>query len=187
MSTKHHNWKLLRSSTVFNSKYLAVRHDVFRRPDGRTHNHTVVVSGQVVAVLALTGNQEVVLVKQFRPAVRKYTLDLPGGGVDRKETPATAARRELREETGYRAGQMTLLAKYYSDSGRSDQVRFVYLARHLVPGQAAKNAHEMVRIKRIPLNKLIHHNNISENTLLTTLLLYQNKYGRHSSPRAQGS
>ncbi len=176
MSTKRHNWKLMRSATAYRSNYLAVRRDVFRKSDGRTHNHTVVVGGRVVAVLALTEQRKVLLVEQFRPAVRRYTLDLPGGGIGRNESPLAAARRELREETGYHARQMTLLAKYFSDSGRSDQIRYLYLARSLVPGVRIDDPRETVRVRHVPFAQLARRKNINENTLLTAILLYQRNH-----------
>ena len=70
------------------------------------------------AVLALTDDQEVLIVRQYRPAVERYTLELPSGLVDAGETPAEAARRELLEETGYEADVVENLGPMLPDTGR---------------------------------------------------------------------
>ena len=70
------------------------------------------------AVIALTLEQRVVLVRQYRPAVERYTLELPSGIVDPGETPAESARRELLEETGYEAHELEVLGPMFPDTGR---------------------------------------------------------------------
>jgi ADP-ribose pyrophosphatase len=70
------------------------------------------------ATVALTEDRRFVLVRQFRPAVEKETLELPSGLVDRGESPAEAARRELFEETGYEAERMEVLGPLLPDTGR---------------------------------------------------------------------
>jgi ADP-ribose pyrophosphatase len=70
------------------------------------------------AVLALTDDGRVPLVRQFRPAVEQWTLELPSGLVDEGETPEQAIRRELREETGCEAEEFVHLGRFHLDSGR---------------------------------------------------------------------
>jgi ADP-ribose diphosphatase len=70
------------------------------------------------AVIAVTGDQRVVLVRQYRPAVERYTLELPSGIVDPGETPERTAGRELLEETGYLADEIEILGPLYPDNGR---------------------------------------------------------------------
>jgi ADP-ribose pyrophosphatase len=69
-------------------------------------------------VVAITGQQRVVIVRQYRPAVERYTLELPSGLVDAGETPAEAAARELIEETGYAAPSVEVLGPLDPDTGR---------------------------------------------------------------------
>ncbi len=68
---------------------------------GLSHRFSVLEAADWVNVVALTPDQEVVLVRQFRHGIRDFTLEIPGGMVDAGETPAQAASRELREESGY--------------------------------------------------------------------------------------
>jgi ADP-ribose pyrophosphatase len=70
------------------------------------------------AILALTTNQQVLCVRQYRPAVERYTLELPSGIIDPGETPEQSARRELIEETGYEADSLQVLGPTYPDTGR---------------------------------------------------------------------
>jgi 8-oxo-dGTP pyrophosphatase MutT (NUDIX family) len=70
------------------------------------------------AVVAFTQDQRVLLVRQYRPAVERYTLELPSGLVDAGETPAEAAGRELLEETGHAASEIEVLGPLFSDAGR---------------------------------------------------------------------
>jgi 8-oxo-dGTP pyrophosphatase MutT (NUDIX family) len=70
------------------------------------------------AVVALTQDQRVLIVRQYRPAVEHDTLELPSGLVDPGETPVETARRELLEETGYEAGEMAVLGAMEPDVGR---------------------------------------------------------------------
>jgi len=70
------------------------------------------------AVVALTEDQRVLAVRQYRPAVERHTIELPSGVVDPGETPAEAARRELLEETGYEEAEVEVLGSMEPDTGR---------------------------------------------------------------------
>ena len=70
------------------------------------------------AVIAITPERRVLAVRQYRPALERYTVELPSGLVDGDENPETAARRELLEETGYEAGEMQALGAMTPDNGR---------------------------------------------------------------------
>ena len=90
-----------------------------------------------VSVVALTEKAELLLVRQYRPAVEKYTLELPCGNVEGKETPEEAARRELVEETGYEARSMELLHCYWPDTGRLSNRMWSYFASGVSPHPSA--------------------------------------------------
>lgn len=91
-----------------------------------------------VAVLALTAQHQAVLVRQFRPAVERYTLELPSGTLEADETPEQCACRELTEETGFHAEQLELLGTLLSDSGRHENRQWCYLARAVAPLNTAR-------------------------------------------------
>ena len=86
-----------------------------------------------VSILALTERQEVLLVRQYRPAVESYTLELPSGHVEEGETPMEAARREFTEETGYQAANVELLGCLLPDTGRLSNRMWCYFASGATP------------------------------------------------------
>jgi ADP-ribose pyrophosphatase len=74
-----------------------------------------------VSILAFTKEKNYLLVKQYRPAINKFTLEIPGGLVDRGESPLKAAKRELKEETGYVVKDINYLGSFFADVGRLEK------------------------------------------------------------------
>ena len=87
-----------------------------------------VQTGVYTAVVAVTEDGHIPLVRQFRPAVEQRVLELPSGAVDAGEDPEEAARRELLEETGCEAGELTLLGRLHVDSGRLETQQWAFFA-----------------------------------------------------------
>ena len=85
----------------------------------------------IVAIVPVTDNNEVLLVKQYRPPVQRYVIEFPAGLNDRGDTLEGAAQRELLEETGYAAGEMVFLAEGPLSSGASDEIITAFLAKGL--------------------------------------------------------
>jgi ADP-ribose pyrophosphatase len=85
------------------------------------------------AVVALTEDRRMLAVRQYRPAVERFTIELPSGIVDAGETPAETARRELVEETGYQAGEMEALGPMLPDAGRLGTRVWFFLAEGIRP------------------------------------------------------
>lgn len=94
------------------------------------HDYEVVRHPGAAAVLAVTPQDDVLLVRQFRPAVRRALVEIPAGLLDvRDEDALTCAARELFEETGYRHASIELLGGIYTSAGFTDEYIHLFLAR----------------------------------------------------------
>ncbi len=123
--------KLLTAEPVFESRWMSLIAKQYA--DSPQDPYYVVQTSDYVAVLAVTTEQDIILVKQYRPAVEQVTLEFPSGHVDLNESPEKAAVRELREETGYEAPRMELLGVLYPDTGRLGNRMHCYFAAGAVP------------------------------------------------------
>jgi ADP-ribose pyrophosphatase len=102
---------------------------VAKNVEGSSGPHYSLQTKDYVSVVAVTEDGRFLLVRQFRPAVDRMTLELPSGHVEPGETPEQAARKELLEETGYRAETFTLLGNLSPDTGRLGNRMWCFFAR----------------------------------------------------------
>jgi len=108
---------------------------VARTWEGSEQPYYVLEQVDFVGILTFTSDNKVVLVKQYRPAVQDFTLELPGGHVDPGETPELAAKRELLEETGFESSDFSLLGRLSPDVGRQANSLWCYLAVNATPAK----------------------------------------------------
>lgn len=101
MDNSIQEWKELSREMAFQKYSRKIEKVLFQFPNGKESDFYIKKEGPAVAVLALTKNNEVVLARQFRPGPKMILNELPGGYIDRQETPEEAGLRELKEETGY--------------------------------------------------------------------------------------
>ncbi len=142
------------TETLYETRWLKLQRDghwdFVRRPD----------ADHAVGILALTEAGEVVLVEQYRIPVQRRVIELPAGIVGdepehRGEPLAETARRELLEETGYRAGEMAALMSSPTSAGMTAEVTHLFLARGLEKvGEGGGVGNEEIEIHHVPLPEL---------------------------------
>jgi ADP-ribose diphosphatase len=120
--------------------------DVERR-DGKD----LVVHAPGVGIVAVDGDEQVVLVRQPRVGAGGLLLELPAGMVDPGETPLECARRELREETGLHGGEWVEAAAFYTSPGYCDEKLYLFIATGLEEGDASPEGTEEIEVVRVPL------------------------------------
>lgn len=146
--------KVLASEHVYKG-FLHIRRDELEWPNGHRMAYEVMELRDVVIVLALTADERVVMLKQYRHPIAEIVHELPAGLVDAGERPQDAARRELMEETGYLAKTLRHLGSYAPISGISTLWFHVFLATDLEDGQAAPEPSEDLEVDLVPFNDVL--------------------------------
>ncbi len=107
-----------------------------------------------VSVVAITETREIVLVRQYRPAVEQLTLELPSGHVEKDQTPEESAKTELSEETGFTGLRFDLVGTLLSDTGRNQNRTWCYMALGVVPPSGSWIREEGLEVVLVPVDRL---------------------------------
>ncbi len=120
---------------------------------GHKFTYTYIAIPPSVMVIAVTAEREIVLVEQYRYASDRVSFELPGGG-SRGLTVAEAAKKELEEETGYRAGQVEKVGEFVTYCGLSDEICHVFLATELEAGAQDLEKTEQINVHQVTYAEL---------------------------------
>ncbi len=142
--------RVVASRRVFEGTIVSVRLDEVEMPSGRRVVYEIVEHPGAVAMVPVTEEGTVLLVRQFRQAVGGELLEVPAGTLEAGETPEACAARELAEEVGSAAARWEPLARFYPSPGLLTEVLHVYLARDLRPVRAEREEEDL-RVVTVPL------------------------------------
>lgn len=181
--------KRLSSKTSFRGKVFSVTTDRVAEPNGITAVRDVIRHSGSVVVLAVDRSDsavgsKVLLEKQYRYAAEKYMWEIPAGRIDSGESALKAGKRELLEETGYRARKWTRILFFYPSPGFLDETMTVFLAEELTAGEAQPEDDESIEASLIPLSEalqMIQSGQISDGKTIAAVLWYQ-QFCVHSGP-----
>ena len=136
--------------------YFTLRSDRLRLPDGAVKDPYYVLERPDAAIIfPLTSDGDVILVRQYRPAIERMELGLPAGLVEDGEEPEKAARRELLEETGYAGGEWEPLGALASSPSLKDNWAYLFLARGVrETAPPDPDEHETIEVVRVPLERV---------------------------------
>jgi len=112
--------------------------------DGKVYQREVIRHPGAVVLIPMLDEDTIVLIENTRPTVGEKLLELPAGTMEWNENPESTAKRELAEETGYRAETYTLLHQFYSAPGISDELMYLYAVKDLSPGDHNREAVERI-------------------------------------------
>jgi ADP-ribose pyrophosphatase len=150
--------KTLSSQEVYRGPVFWVTTDQVCEPGGIEARRDVVRHTGSVVILAIDTSQKeprVLLEHQYRHTAGKLLWELPAGRIDPGETELAAARRELIEETGYRARHWKRVLRFYASPGFVAETMAIYLAEGLIPGPAQPEEDELIEVKLVPLSKAV--------------------------------
>lgn len=144
------------SRLIFDGRVVHLYVDRVRLPDGKEAEREYMRHIGAVCVLPLDRDGVVHCVRQYRYPHAEVLLEIPAGKLDSKaEDRASAALRELREETGFRCGKLTFLGNIYTSPAILDEVIGLYLAEDLVPGDTHPDEDEFLAPVGVPLEQLV--------------------------------
>ncbi|MFD1395112.1 NUDIX domain-containing protein [Kroppenstedtia eburnea] len=145
--------KTIHRRTIFEGRVIRVELDEVGLPNGKTSTRELVRHSGAVSVLAVTGEGKIVLVRQYRKPLEKEILELPAGKLEPGEDPADCALRELEEETGYRAAELTHLVSFYTSPGFADELLHLYEAQGVSEGTFRPDEDEFVERVELTLEE----------------------------------
>ncbi|MBN1289600.1 MAG: NUDIX hydrolase [Actinobacteria bacterium] len=155
MSSDVDDHELISSEKVFDGRIIKVFIDDVRLPDGRIVKWEKVKHPGAVGIVPVLEDGSIVMVRQYRNATDEVILEIPAGKLSPGEPPEECARRELREETGFSAGEMIKLAEFYNSPGYSDEYFHVYIARDLTYEGTDLEPDEFLEEEKVGLSEAI--------------------------------
>ncbi len=152
----HNPWKTLSSKIVYKNPWITLREDAVVTPSGAKGIYGVVDCKIATGVVAITKDNDIVLVGQYRYTMDEYSWEIIEGGTEPGENPKEAAKRELQEEAGYVSKEFTELgAEIHLSNSHSSERGLLYLARDLESVPATPEETEVLAIKTVPFQDAI--------------------------------
>jgi len=140
-----------KSSIVYQCKIFDVREEEVTFPNGKTARQSWINHHPTVAIVAVNENNELLLIKQYRNAVKQNLLEIPAGSLDgANEAPDICAQRELAEETGFQCEHLVKLFEGYLLPGYCNEYMYFFLAKHLIHAPLTPDEDEF--IETIPVS-----------------------------------
>ena len=171
-------FELIRSEVLMKGRAFAIRRDLLKTPDGRETKFDIIEHGGSVVVVPLDADGNLLFVRQYRHATGQDLLELPAGTLEENEDPAVCAAREIREETGYAAGQLEKIGEFYLAPGYSTEFMVVFFATELRYDPLKADADEFLSVEKIPVKKsleLAENGEIPDAKSLAALLLARSR------------
>ena len=128
----HLKEKTIKTKTAHKGTFLTLNSDKVLLPNGNTSTREWIKHPGAVCCVPILPNGKIVLIRQYRYAIKKEMIEIPAGKLDQNEIPEKCALRELEEEIGYRANKLTLLANIHPAVGFTNEKMWLYLAEKLV-------------------------------------------------------
>lgn len=147
--------KTIKKEYMYKGRIINLRKDEIELPDGKPSDREVVEHNGGVAVLALSEDNEIFMVNQYRYPYSEVLTEIPAGKLEKGEDPLEAGKRELMEETGLRAENYRSLGKLYPTPGYCAEIIHMYLATGLSYGECCPDEDEFLSVVKMPLSEVV--------------------------------
>jgi ADP-ribose pyrophosphatase len=153
----HLEEKTIHSEKIFSGKVISLFLEDVELPNGKISKREIIKHPGAVAIIALTDENKIIMVEQYRKALERTIVEIPAGKIEKGEQPDVCARRELEEETGYECESLELLISFYTAPGFADEIIHVYIAKGLVKKEnsAPLDEDEFVNLEELTLEEAI--------------------------------
>ena len=175
-------FKRLSRDLVAHGEIIDYYQDTMQVPNGNIVKWDFIKHKGAAAIVPVDDMGRIIMVKQYRNALERYTLEIPAGGLNCESEPTMeAAARELAEETGYTAEHMELLLTIHTTVAFCNEKIDVYLAKGLKPGKQHLDEDEYVNVGVYTVEELakkIYAGEIQDAKTVAAILAYKDKYGK---------
>lgn len=168
--------KTLNENYIYKGKIINLRVDEAELPDGNIAKREIVEHNGGVCVAAITDNDEILMVRQFRYPYKEIILEIPAGKRDKNEDPLTCGKRELLEETGAVAETFVPLGELYPTPGYCGEIIWMFAAKDLKFTHCNPDDDEFLEVEKIPFDtavKMIMSGEIKDAKTQTAILKLQ--------------
>ncbi|MBQ2288556.1 MAG: NUDIX hydrolase [Lachnospiraceae bacterium] len=173
-------YKRLSRELVYQGVIVDFYQDTMQIPNGNEAKWDLISHKGATAVVAVRDDGTLFMVRQYRNPLERMTLELPAGALNsRDEEPELCARRELEEETGYKAGKMEHLVDIYTTVAFCDEKISMYVASDLIPSKQNLDENEFLNVEVHTIDSLIqmiYEGKIQDSKTIVGLMTYYHKY-----------
>jgi ADP-ribose pyrophosphatase len=145
--------KTLNKETVYRGKIISVDIEEVELPNGQLAKREIVRHQGAVGILAVTSENKMLMVRQFRKPLDRTIIEIPAGKLEQGENPLQCAKRELKEETGFDAQVFKPITSFYTSPGFANEILHLYWADELTSGEATPDEDEFVDILEVSLQQ----------------------------------
>ena len=167
------SWKVLKSQKKVDFPLFKVFQDLVKLPNGLQLDYYRIEKIPVVVVLPILLDK-IVMIKQYRYPIKSDSLELPAGHVWPDENPKECAERELKEETGFSAGEIEKILEYNPSTEYSDQVYHIFIAKDLKKDKTNREKYELIDVEMLDVESVIEkimNGTITDGRTITTVFL----------------
>ncbi|MBE6008135.1 MAG: NUDIX hydrolase [Lachnospiraceae bacterium] len=175
------SYEVLESNLMYKGKVLEVYSDKVVMPNGNVATRETVVRGSAAAIVPVDKDGNIIFVRQYRHAIKGMALEIPAGMLEEGEDPAISAKRELEEETGWIANNLTYVTKLVMSIGVCTETLYIYIAKDLTEGVMNPDPDEFIEIETYSLEdslKMIYSGEIIDGKTAAALLAYKDLSGK---------
>lgn len=173
-------FKRLDRELVYKGSIIDFYKDTVQVPNGRVVKWDFIKHQGAAAIVPVTADGKLLLVRQYRNALDRYTLEIPAGGLNGPDEPTKeAAARELEEETGYRAGKIQWLITIRTTVAFCNEKIDIYVATDLIPGSQHLDEDEYIDVEAYTVDELcekIFAGEIEDSKTISAIMSYRAKY-----------